>query len=434
MVDPDLSQPGPYAAGSMAVTVSRPNGTTFGATLHYPATSAGANAPFDSSGAPYPAITFGHGFVQPVTQYASTLSHLATHGFFVIASQSEGGLFPSHPGLAADMRSCLDWLVAQDANPASPFHVAIDESRFGAGGHSMGGGCAILAAKDDPRIDALATLAAADTNPSSIAAIGQVSIPVRLIVGSADSIVPPAGSAVPMYGNADAPRQLQTIQGGFHCGFVDSNFIFCDSGSITRDQQLAITRRLLTEFFLLHLDGAESAWPAVWGPALPPATETATSLDAGATLTIDPAALSQIPGVKGSAIATVTNTGPLPTAFTFASEPVAGWTIAFEPAVTAVLDPGASAQAIVMATAQSNAVAHTAIISVRREVDGGTRAWTTLELDPATPTPDLNGDGEVNGADLGILLAAWGRGPSPADLNEDGIVDGADLGVLLAAW
>jgi len=197
VADPDLSKPGPYAAGSMAVTVSRPNGTTFGATLHYPATSAGANAPFDSSGAPYPAITFGHGFVQPVTQYASTLSHLATHGFFVIASQSEGGLFPSHPGLAADMRSCLDWLVAQDSNPASPFHVGVDESRFGAGGHSMGGGCAILAAKDDPRIDALATLAAADTNPSSIAAIGQVSIPVRLIVGSADSIVPPAGSALP---------------------------------------------------------------------------------------------------------------------------------------------------------------------------------------------------------------------------------------------
>ena len=34
---------------------------------------------------------------------------------------------------------------------------------------------------------------------------------------------------------------------------------------------------------------------------------------------------------------------------------------------------------------------------------------------------------------LGILLAAWG-GDGPADLTGDGIVDGADLGVLLAAW
>jgi len=51
---------------------------------------------------------------------------------------------------------------------------------------------------------------------------------------------------------------------------------------------------------------------------------------------------------------------------------------------------------------------------------------------------DLNGDGVVDGADLGILLSAWGECPStgacPADLNGDGVVDGADLGILLAAW
>ncbi|NBX33260.1 MAG: hypothetical protein EBR07_11145 [Planctomycetes bacterium] len=46
---------------------------------------------------------------------------------------------------------------------------------------------------------------------------------------------------------------------------------------------------------------------------------------------------------------------------------------------------------------------------------------------------DLNGDGKINGADLGILLAAWG-GTGPADLNRNGIVDGADLGLLLSNW
>ena len=46
---------------------------------------------------------------------------------------------------------------------------------------------------------------------------------------------------------------------------------------------------------------------------------------------------------------------------------------------------------------------------------------------------DLNCDGVVNGADLGILLAAWGTS-GPGDLNGDGIVDGADLGLLLTAW
>ncbi len=48
---------------------------------------------------------------------------------------------------------------------------------------------------------------------------------------------------------------------------------------------------------------------------------------------------------------------------------------------------------------------------------------------------DLNGDGIVDGADLGMLLGSWGPcGGCPADLNGDGIVDGADLGTLLGNW
>ncbi|HMN97215.1 MAG TPA: CotH kinase family protein [Phycisphaerales bacterium] len=51
---------------------------------------------------------------------------------------------------------------------------------------------------------------------------------------------------------------------------------------------------------------------------------------------------------------------------------------------------------------------------------------------------DLNGDGIVDGADLGILLGSWGPcaecADCPADLNGDCAVDGADLGVLLGAW
>jgi hypothetical protein len=48
-------------------------------------------------------------------------------------------------------------------------------------------------------------------------------------------------------------------------------------------------------------------------------------------------------------------------------------------------------------------------------------------------TADLNGDGVVGGADLGLLLGKWGQSGS-ADLNSDGIVGGADLGLLLGKW
>jgi hypothetical protein len=75
---------------------------------------------------------------------------------------------------------------------------------------------------------------------------------------------------------------------------------------------------------------------------------------------------------------------------------------------------------------------------VRRfEAKESIAAWRpklVVEFDPPSSNPaDLNGDGVVNGADLAILLAAWG-GDGPADLNNDGVVNGADLAILLGAW
>lgn len=63
----------------------------------------------------------------------------------------------------------------------------------------------------------------------------------------------------------------------------------------------------------------------------------------------------------------------------------------------------------------------------------------TVQFPGASANPaDLNGDGVVNGADLGMLLAGWGdctESPCcPADLNGDGVVNGADLGTVLANW
>ncbi len=51
--------------------------------------------------------------------------------------------------------------------------------------------------------------------------------------------------------------------------------------------------------------------------------------------------------------------------------------------------------------------------------------------------PDVNGDGQVNGADLAEVLGSWGicDGPCDAtDINGDGQVNGADLAELLGSW
>ncbi len=55
-----------------------------------------------------------------------------------------------------------------------------------------------------------------------------------------------------------------------------------------------------------------------------------------------------------------------------------------------------------------------------------------LRVHAHMPSPDFNGDGKVDGDDLGTLLGAWGT--HEADLNGDGTTDGDDLGTLLGAW
>ncbi|MSR19250.1 MAG: DNRLRE domain-containing protein [Phycisphaerales bacterium] len=59
--------------------------------------------------------------------------------------------------------------------------------------------------------------------------------------------------------------------------------------------------------------------------------------------------------------------------------------------------------------------------------------WTP----PPPPPPnlgDLNGDGVVNGVDLGMVLGYWGIANSPGDANNDGLTDAADLSLVISGW
>ncbi len=56
------------------------------------------------------------------------------------------------------------------------------------------------------------------------------------------------------------------------------------------------------------------------------------------------------------------------------------------------------------------------------------------ENPPCFPPGDLDGDGEVAGSDLALLLGSWGAPGGDADLDGDGTVGASDLAVLLGAW
>lgn len=75
------------------------------------------------------------------------------------------------------------------------------------------------------------------------------------------------------------------------------------------------------------------------------------------------------------------------------------------------------------------------VLSVTRDdaANIAAAAAVTWLLDAPAVPGDLNGDGQVNGVDLSMLLGAWGT-PGPGDLNGNGTVEGGDLSILLGSW
>lgn len=431
----DPGEPGPFAVGSRTVTVTRPNASTFTARLFHPAPFAGENSPVEPAGGPYPVISFGHGFFQPVGNYQSTLVHLASHGYLVIATNSEGGLFPNHSNFASDILHCLTWLETQNSENTSELLNLVDTDAFALNGHSMGGGAAILAASD-PRVRAVAPLAAANTNPSSIAASSNFFVPVRHIVGSADTIVTPA-TTVQMFNNSARPKQFISLQGGFHCGFIDAQGFGCDNGPMSRADQLSYVRRLLTEFFDMYLKRDQSRWPAVWFEDLH--TDPRVVIDSRADSVLDPA--TQTVSVRSGDIAhaaiTLTNLGPFAGAFEPELIEAPSWA-AVSPSMTAPLDPQQSEAVTITLNPPAETPPGTIeiLITARSLRDGGTRSVARVAVAITRDcTADLNGDGLLDLADINLFIAAFLDQDPAADLAPPpGVFDLADLAAFVESF
>jgi len=380
------ADPGPYQAGWQQVTIARPDNSTFTALLFYPAVSPGQGAPYHGGGAPYPAISFGHGWLITPPHYQSTLEHLATWGYLAIATESNTGLFPNHQLYANDMRYCLTYLETENANSGSWLYQQVDIAHVGLSGHSMGGGASILAVAADPRVRVVLAFAAAETNPSAVAAAASVAVPVFLVGASDDAIAPVSSHTGPIYDNANPPRQLPLLEGGWHCGFMDYNIFGCDSGPLARETQLAITRRLLTETFGLYLKGDQCLWRAVWGPERDIDPLVTVQADSGIGLAPAGQAGEGMIGFTAFYTVTLTNAGLWADSYALFAEDNA-WPVTFPMSQTGVLSPGESlalpVEVHVMAPPAGGQ--DMALLSARSDRDGGTRQYaaiTTYAIEP----------------------------------------------------
>ena len=206
--------------------------------IYYPANVAGNNVAIASG--QFPVLVFGHGFVMAWSSYDNLWNGIVPNGYIMVFPTTETSFAPSHLDFGKDIAFIVGAMKNENLNSSSVFYNSVTPTSA-VMGHSMGGGAAFLAVQFDSSITAIATLAAAVTNPSSITASSSISIPALVISGGNDCVAPAAQHQIPMYDSlASACKSFVSIDGASHCQFANYNF-FCSTGEATCSPQAAIT-------------------------------------------------------------------------------------------------------------------------------------------------------------------------------------------------
>ena len=259
------AQPYPIGHRTMNFTDPSRNNRAVPAEVYYPAQTAGNNTSVENG--TFPVIVFGHGFLMPYSAYGYFKDAMVPDGYFVVFPTTEGGILPNHSDYGADLAFLIVQMKTEGNDPTSPFFLHVD-STSAVMGHSMGGGASFLACKNNTVPTVMVTFAAAETNPSAIAAAAYISIPNLVFAADKDCVTPPPTNQIPMYDSLAADcKVLITIKGGGHCYFADYNFQ-CSLGetgcqqnfTISRDQQHAVTLDFTKPYLDYYLKKNNSSW------------------------------------------------------------------------------------------------------------------------------------------------------------------------------
>lgn len=250
----------PYSVGHTTLTLtdaSRSN-RSIPVEVYYPAASTGDNVAVAGT-RKFPVVSFGHGFVMTWDAYKNIWNALVPEGMIVAFPKTEGSTSPSHLEFGKDLAFVLAAMDLQGKNASSLFYNKVDTLNC-VMGHSMGGGAAFLATSQSVKITCIATLAAAETNPSAIKAAAVLKVPALAVAGGNDCVTPPSAHQVPMYDSLKGCKTYVSITGGSHCQMSEDNFL-CNLGEATCTPRPAISRtvqhqvlsRFLVPWLRFHL-------------------------------------------------------------------------------------------------------------------------------------------------------------------------------------
>ena len=176
------------------------------------------------SGLCHPVITWGNGTGSTPTLYRALLTHLASHGFVIIASNSTNVAQGTPPPMLAG----VTWVLEQNADPNSVMYQRIDTTHIGGTGHSQGG-FATTTAGGDARITTIAPLCGAQTQRN-------LSGPAFLFCGGMDTTVPCSNIMNAYNGISNQPVMLASYLAADH-----ANWITFGSSSSVKPVEVATT-------------------------------------------------------------------------------------------------------------------------------------------------------------------------------------------------
>ncbi|MCS6904670.1 MAG: dienelactone hydrolase family protein [Bacteroidia bacterium] len=235
--------------------------------IFFPAHAANTNELANDT---FPVVAFGHGFNISYLSYRNIYRHLASWGYVVISPDVQNGINVNHRIFAQQLAACIKYLK-KEGQTAGSFYFQKIASTSACMGHSMGGGSSFLVASVFDSVTALVGLAPAETNPSAVEVLKSNSVPILIISGSSDNTTPESQHQAPMYSASPASKLWISLRGGAHCKFTDGPTI-CDlvssPGTISREEQLTLTRKYITPFLGYYLKNISDAKTYICGDSI----------------------------------------------------------------------------------------------------------------------------------------------------------------------
>ncbi|WP_372451929.1 alpha/beta hydrolase family protein [Catellatospora tritici] len=183
---------GPFATSS--VSVSRLQVSGFGGgVIYYPTTT---------SAGTFGAIALCPGYTASWSSISWLGPRLASQGFVVIGIETNS-VYDQPDSRGRQLLAALDYLVN-----SSSVRSRVDASRLAVGGHSMGGGGTLEAARSRPSLQAAVPLAPWNLTKSW----STLSVPTMIIGGESDTVAPVASHSEPFYNSIPAATEKAYLE------------------------------------------------------------------------------------------------------------------------------------------------------------------------------------------------------------------------------